>query len=369
MININLKDFDFINNKTRKKRSKKDSGGIKIKKPLMKQKNDTMKKRSILRMIRQHQEDKYKKMFENTENVGEKLKTGTDSETFDSEFERSKQFLEKVIEDNVKGKSSLTSTIKRYSDRPKQSLLLHPTIDATAINSAAEVININYPTENINTNDNNQRNIISLHPPSNQNIYQKPLYGCLKNGHLPTFRQYNNTIKNNGSNIINVPSAFLPSVTPLNMMSNALPPIRRDNEIIDKKIDENMKRVSEMKQTMEKLQNIKKNQVNIRRQRQKKTIRRTYKAGKSKVFPRVSVLINNKTMRNNITTKAQLLKQIPISEIKTYLIKHGFIKVGSTSPNDVLRKMYESAVLICGEIQNHNPDNLLYNFLNNDKEL
>ena len=32
--------------------------------------------------------------------------------------------------------------------------------------------------------------------------------------------------------------------------------------------------------------------------------------------------------------------------------------------NAVLRKMYESAVMICGEVQNHNPDNLLYNYLN-----
>jgi hypothetical protein len=57
-----------------------------------------------------------------------------------------------------------------------------------------------------------------------------------------------------------------------------------------------------------------------------------------------------------------------MSEVKKYLIKRGFIKVGSVAPNDVLRKMYEDAVLMCGEVQNHNPDNLLYNFLN-QKEL
>jgi hypothetical protein len=80
-------------------------------------------------------------------------------------------------------------------------------------------------------------------------------------------------------------------------------------------------------------------------------------------MPKVSVLVSNKTIRNNISTKTQLIKQVPILEIRRYLIKHGFIRVGSTTPNDVLRKMYESAMLICGEIQNHNPDNLLYNFL------
>ena len=62
--------------------------------------------------------------------------------------------------------------------------------------------------------------------------------------------------------------------------------------------------------------------------------------------------------------KIEGFSQVPINEIKRYLIKHGFIKIGTTAPNDVLRKMYESAMLICGEVKNHNPDNLLYNYLN-----
>ena len=49
-------------------------------------------------------------------------------------------------------------------------------------------------------------------------------------------------------------------------------------------------------------------------------------------------------------------------------MKHGFIKVGTIAPNDVLRKMYESALLICGDVHNHNKDNLMYNFLNNSSE-
>ena len=64
----------------------------------------------------------------------------------------------------------------------------------------------------------------------------------------------------------------------------------------------------------------------------------------------------------------QQLKMIPIHEVRSYLIKKGFIKVGSNTPNNVLRKMYESALLICGEVKNHNPDNLLYNFLNDDNK-
>ena len=62
-------------------------------------------------------------------------------------------------------------------------------------------------------------------------------------------------------------------------------------------------------------------------------------------------------------TDAQELKQTPVDEVKRFLVKNGFIRIGSSAPNDVLRKMYETTKLMCGEIQNHNPDNLLYNFI------
>ena len=84
--------------------------------------------------------------------------------------------------------------------------------------------------------------------------------------------------------------------------------------------------------------------------------------------PKISVLVSNKTLRNNTATKKQLLKQTPILDIKRYLIRHGFIKIGSICPDDLMRKMYESAVLICGEVQNHNADNLLHNYLNSNDD-
>jgi len=115
-----------------------------------------------------------------------------------------------------------------------------------------------------------------------------------------------------------------------------------------------------VKQTMDQM---KKQPMKMHYPKQRKTIRRTFKVGKSKNKPLVGVLISNKTMRSNITTKKQLLNQTSIDEIKRYLVKNGFIRLGSTSPNDVLRKMYETAMMMCGEIHNHNPDNLLYNYL------
>jgi hypothetical protein len=104
-------------------------------------------------------------------------------------------------------------------------------------------------------------------------------------------------------------------------------------------------------------------QRRIKYLKRKKIYKRTYRVGKHPKKSKISVLISNKTVRNRLSTQAQLLKQTPMNEIRKFLIKKGFIKVGSSTPNDVLRKMYESVSLVCGEIQNHNNENLLYNFL------
>ena len=112
-----------------------------------------------------------------------------------------------------------------------------------------------------------------------------------------------------------------------------------------------------------------KNAVKLYYPKQKRVVRRTYKVGRSKYKPNVSILVSNRTMRNRISTESQQLKQIPIQEVRKYLVKKGFIRVGSSSPNDVLRKMYETAKLMCGEMENHNPDNLLYNYFHDQEDV
>ena len=97
---------------------------------------------------------------------------------------------------------------------------------------------------------------------------------------------------------------------------------------------------------------------------QKRTIRRTYRIGKSKINPLVSVLVSNKTLRNEANLKKMALRETPMPEVKQYLRKHGFLKIGTATPNDVIRQMYENVKMVCGEVQNHNPDNLLYNYFN-----
>ena len=100
----------------------------------------------------------------------------------------------------------------------------------------------------------------------------------------------------------------------------------------------------------------------------KKTIKRKYTLGKSKIKKSVAVLVKDRGTRKKVLAAHKDLKRKEMSDIKTYLREHNLIKIGSTAPNDVLRKLYESAML-AGEITNNNPEILLHNFSKEDKEL
>jgi hypothetical protein len=207
----------------------------------------------------------------------------------------------------------------------------------------------------------------------NTQILPTPKYGCLKNGTLPTYRNLmNQTRKNVPEQIIGggaLPAINTKSAIESNATNSSVANGPGTNVVPDKpNISTIMKNAIQSNQIQTKLENMNRNKARPKKMKRKKTIRRTYKIGRSKIMPKVSVLVSNKTIRNNISTKTHLIKQTPIHEIRKYLIKHGFIRVGAITPNDVLRKMYETAMLMCGEIQNHNPDNLLYNFLHDTEK-
>ena len=98
----------------------------------------------------------------------------------------------------------------------------------------------------------------------------------------------------------------------------------------------------------------------------KKILKRTFRIGKSIKEQKVSVLVSNKTIRKEISNNDITLKQTPMLDVRRYLVKHGLIKIGTSSPPDVLRQMYESASLMCGNVINHNSETLMYNYLNSD---
>ena len=105
-----------------------------------------------------------------------------------------------------------------------------------------------------------------------------------------------------------------------------------------------------------------------RRQLIKKTIKRKYTLGKSKLKNKIAILLKDRGTRKQVITAQRDLKRKPMNDIKTYLRDHNLIKIGSNAPNDVLRKLYESCML-SGEITNKNTDILLHNLNNNDKDI
>jgi hypothetical protein len=362
-INIDMNLFNFSNNKTRKKKPGERKEEIKVKQPLQK-KNESIKKKSILKMIRQHQEDRYSKLLDEK---NKQTKSTDEPSSFNKEFEEAQKFMENLAEKTKINTDSKNKSLKNYHSNTN-SLLYHPSIDTFSntlpITPVKEVTNSIIQGTIAPTN-------ITLNPNFSKNMNPAPQYGCLKNGMLPTYRNYMNKTRK-----------FMPSPNPqlggtmntqVGLSTNTEHPTVQQksinemrNEIIEKKINASMNRVNEMKNLSIKLEEIKKNNK-PKKLKRKKTIRRTYKVGKSKIHPKVSVLISNKTIRNNISTRSQLLKQTPIEDVKKHLIKHGLIKIGTIAPNDVLRKMYESSILMCGELTNHNPDNLLHNFVNGAK--
>ena len=328
---IDPKIFSFSKNTTRKKRQNKTTDPkIKMKarqKPLH---NTSLKKRSIINMMRQHQADKYNKSFDSTNPV---IPTKNEVTAFKNDFSIATDYFKNLKESVKKNTNSLNHTVKQTPTYVNSLNTNTPVINTNTLNNVSNTIHtkVTDPSVNINTS-----------------IQPLPKYGCLKNGLLPTYRSLMNQTRKHLPDMVGGGDT---STTNTNLPT----PTSNTNELVQKAIQH--------EQVQTKLNNIQKNKLKYKKKKQKKTIRRTFKTGRSKIMPKVSVLVSNKTIRNNISTKTLLMKQIPIYEIRKYLIKHGFIRVGSVTPNDVLRKMYESAMLICGEIQNHNPDNLLYNFL------
>lgn len=352
--------------KSRARRSKKNAPAsdntnpIKIKSPVA-PKNNRSIKRSILKFIRNHQENNYKKLMggNKPDEIAEERGINGESSDFDESVKYLMDLTKEAEANNKRESTSRERTLKNY-DSVRD--IMH---------NANIIDNMNYTTGGIVRNDNS-----FIRPPM-------PTYGCLKNGNLPTYRQYSKTIKQFPMKTSSSPQYIRPHpISSIQSIKNTPVGIDKADYALNSRPVENnihhksngvdfngggsgvLNRTSEILQYKKKLLPIKKK---LGFPKVKTTRRRTFNIGKSKTLQRVSILISNKTLRNKISTDAQLLKQTPITDVKRFLVKQGFIKVGSTSGHDVLREMYESVKMICGEIKNHNPETLLYNF-NNDTE-
>ena len=331
--------------------------------------NNKTTKTKLLKYIRDQQELKYKNLFDtkinndtNTQLLNDDTNTqllNDENSVFNSSVNYLKSISEKYQNNNDVNVSPMRKPITRLTNttikhRPSLNLLNISPYDSNS--NTTPIIHSELP-------DNFSQNIAQPNDTSNiklstkYNLTPPPIWGCLRNGKLQTYREYmkNQTQRNRYNTPSNISQSINQHIPPLIQP----PPQSSSLNVADHK-----REVMIIKKNIDKMNKSNGTHLNnkLKYLKQKKIIRRTYKVGKSIYQPEVSVLISNKTIRNNITTKTHLLKQVPIQEVKQYLINKGLIRVGTISPNDVLRMMYESSILVGGDIQNHNPDNLLYNY-------
>lgn len=329
---------------------------IKIRSEKKSDSDKTIKRSAMKNYIRKMQEEKYKRLVNGLDDDGssghvvETTQGKTYADEFKSSFDDSLSFLQKLTDQTAQKMQVQNATLKHYPPIvPNSTLFQAPILD--------KILDENICLE--------EPNVIPR-----QTVFAKPLYGCLKGGSLPTYR----TLKEHGQ----IPLISHSSTNPLlTNTSTSLSTGGQSNNLGQTggskiRLSPEQQR-AELKQFLEKRKEEKQRVERVKRQRelvkpgkkQKRTTTRTFRVGKSKHYPRVGVLIPNKTIRTQILAKKQKIRETSIEDMRRYLIKKGLIRVGSSCPNDVLRQMYESSMMMCGEIQNHNPDNLLYNYLHN----
>jgi|MDSZ01.3.fsa_nt_gb hypothetical protein len=307
----------FSTNKTRKKKEKTIQP-----KPLIK--SNSLKK-ALLKRIKHH--------AKNREKIHEKQTISNDEE-FSNDFHSHLEYLNNVQKKN--------KTVKRHR--------LHN-------NDSNVNANVYLPPELSDVSN----DIVT----KESMVPQTPPYGCLKNGSKPTWREWKRTTQKAYPDP--APTYFheKPKLTDNDLMTSDISTISFNN-----KINEFSDRELKLQNLRQKL---KEDEVKEKKKKQKvkqststlkkKTMKIENRYGKQK--NRVSVLVKNSTTRKNIQKEHNLLKQKSIEEVKKYLKKHYLLKVGSNAPNDVLRKMYESAHL-CGDIKNVNSSSLVHNYLNDE---
>lgn len=338
ILTVNPADFNLSNNNntTRKKKSSSNEGRIKMKPPKMPKRNETLRKKALLRMIRSEQQRNLDEITQQRKEPPRTNSTPNQSapiNDFHSSFNKATSYLDNLVN---KQPSVPTSTIPSHNHTIKNHVQHNIQAIPTLLNPAKPLPD---PLPELT----------QLVPSVN---IEKPVYGCLKNGDLPTYRSWLNKTQSNkpplqwdATNNNDFKKENISGVIP--MVQNAEPiqiPVVHTEHF---KLPEYSEPVP----------------IKVKGRKQKKRIVRTHKLGRSKYYSKIGVLISNKTIRNKVVNQKQQLKKVPIRDVRKYLIKQGFIKVGNDTPSDVLREMYESALLMCGEVKNNNVDTLLHNFL------
>ena len=371
-------------------------------------------KNKLLKRIKEHKKKETTDLENNKKKLINKnlinIKTEpNDISSFTDEFNDSINYLETLSKQKKSEEEKIRCEIQKQKKRNE---LERMTVkNYQSMNQASTpYVNIDLPEElqqpliNVNTN-----NFTS----SEQNFSLKPYikddvpYGVLKGGLKPTYKDWTrkhrerdvtdpnssliihggmNNEKNERENrlknlkekiklkqiVETIPKqkdeeeAFLTKNLIHNFKTN------KEETMVNDSVD-NINNQTHLEKTYENnLNHVDNNNNNINEQAKKqiikKTIKRKYTLGKSKLKKTVAVLLKDRGTRKKVISAQRDLKKKPINDVKNYLRDHNLIKIGSNAPNDVIRKIYESSML-AGEITNSNRDMLLHNLIKDDKEI
>jgi hypothetical protein len=396
---------------TKKNKSKKNKS---MSVPLI---SPNILKNKLLKRIKDHKN----KETENLENNKKKISSTTkidnnstdkkkmnNTNNYTDEFNDSIEYLQTLSKqtkidssNNVKKEAIQRKTVKNYNSMPDVNLELPEELQETFINtengiiSSSNIVLPNYKLDNVP-------------------------YGILKGGSKPTYRQWNKTQKNyqpsnnlltnnqtsereqrlnllkqklkQQSTIVSQPIQAQPiqgqpiQAQPIQAQPIQAQPIQIitqpiQGQPIQSQFQTNLEEILLTKNLIQKpkqefiINNISLNNEVIGKEPEKikttkkllkKTIHKKYTLGKSNIKRTVAVLLKDNNTRKNIINAQKELKGKSVNDVKTYLRHHNLIKIGSNAPNDVIRKIYESAML-AGEITNNNKDIMLHNFMKEDK--
>jgi hypothetical protein len=386
-ISINPQLFSMGGSKTRKNKEKKEKSIIT---PLI---SPNVLKNKLLKRIKEHKQretenlDNTKNKISETNLINNDVKDG--GSNYADEFSESMSYLQTLSKQKKVDEEKIN--YERKKEQQRQKLQTQTVKNYSSLQGVSPVINIDLPEELK----------IEMPKPSEPvsltiNTQRDPVpYGILKGGTKPLYRDWTKTQR---ANVVTNPNL---AVTIGNIKSERemrlnnlreklkMKQMVKDEQIlmtqnlIQKPIIENANLNINQNQGLENpninqnqtLETINPNLKNVNPNEEiigtkkitKKTIKRKYTLGKSDLKKTVSVLVKDRGTRKQVLTAQKDLKKKSINDIKTYLRDHNLIKVGSNAPNDVLRKLYESAML-AGEITNSNSETLLHNFSKEDKE-
>ena len=386
-ISINPGLFNLGGPKTKKNRDKKLV-------PLI---SPNVLKNKLLKRIKEHKQRETENLDNNKRKLlqpTDKIETSKASEisSYSDEFSDSLNYLQTLSKQRKINDEKIN--YEKQKQKQKEDLERKTLRNYHSINTS-----ISQPLVNIDLPEELQQPLITINTENFTTNEQQPItikqydkdtipYGILKGGTKPTYRDWNKTQRNN---IVTNPSAALIiQDSTINKekieREQRLQNLREKLKIKQEEVNAQNKDIMITHDLIQKpnivtnIENVNSSSVHVDENNllneqiiaikkiTKKTIKRKYTLGRSKIKKTIAVLIKDRGTRKKILNAQKDLKKNSINDIKLYLRDHNLIKVGSNAPNDIIRKMYESSML-AGEITNSNAEILLHNFSKDDKEL